>query len=85
MKLPKNAIRRGPPELILVLEMISDQRVVNAGPVCDIARRCAFEAILRESLDRSIKQFLLCDYAALLLFTRRLFNTCLFCTNRAFS
>ena len=73
-KFREHAIGGCPPELFLVLEVIGDQRVMDAGPLRDIACGGALEPILRERLKRCIEQFLACFYAALLLLTCRLFR-----------
>ena len=72
VKFTEDVVRRGSPEPILVLEVIGDQRMVNAGALRNIARRGALEAILGECLDCRVEKFLLRYQRALLLLPCRL-------------
>jgi hypothetical protein len=60
------------PELVFVLEVIGNQWMVDACTFSNISSRCALEAILGECFDGGIEELLLSNYAALLLFSRRL-------------
>jgi hypothetical protein len=55
----ENPVRRGPPEKLLVLEVISDEGVVNPGAVGDFARGGAFEAVFRERFRCRVQQLML--------------------------
>ena len=72
IELAEYAICSCAPKLALVLEMISDQGVVDARPIGDVPGRGTLEAILGKSLSCGVKQLLLRNNTALLLFALRL-------------
>jgi hypothetical protein len=65
-------ICRSAPQLVFILEVIGNQRMVNTGAFCNVAGRCPLEAILGERLNRGVEELLLRDDTALLLFADRL-------------
>jgi xanthine/CO dehydrogenase XdhC/CoxF family maturation factor len=67
----ENAVGSRSPQLVLVLEMVSDQWVVDPCTICNIASGCPLETVLGKRLDSRIKQLLLRDNASLLLFSFR--------------
>ena len=70
-ELAENTVGGGTPELVFVLEVVGDERVMNTGSFSDVARRCALKAVFRKGFDCSIKQLLLRDDRSLLLLPGR--------------
>ena len=65
-------VSRGSPQLIFVLEVVGNQRVVYTSAFRDVAGRRSFEAVFGERFDSSIEELLLSDDTALLQFSDRL-------------